>query len=127
MPYKWCLQEHKAKGDSVDTNVWNSFPSRGCLFMVLKQDPYNQIEKSISFQAITTFLVTKVHDIVILSWVDFGVKDQVHCSRSILHPSTNLYQFPFCAVDFAKHFNLHLPNAWTNLNWPMNLFIFGWV
>jgi len=51
MPYKWCLQEHKEKGDSVGTNVSNSFPSRGCLFMVLQPDPYNQIEKSISFQA----------------------------------------------------------------------------
>ncbi len=51
MPYKWCLQEHKEKGGSVGTNVSNSFPSCGCHFMVLKTDPYNQIEKSISFQA----------------------------------------------------------------------------
>jgi hypothetical protein len=51
MPYKWRLQEHKEKGGSVGTNVSNSFPSHGCHFMVSKTDPYNQIEKSISFQA----------------------------------------------------------------------------
>jgi hypothetical protein len=130
MPYKWCLQEHKENGDLVGTNVSNSFPSRGCLFMVLQIDPYNQIEKSISFQAnyfpsdkLLRFMTLLYSLELILVW---KIKSIVQGGDIRLYqcPSINLYRFLLCYW-FCQAFNLHLPNAWTNLNRQMNLFI--WV
>jgi hypothetical protein len=107
MPYKWCLQEHKEKGDSVGTNVSNSFPSRGCLFMVLQPDPYNQIEKSISFQAnyfpsdkLLRFMTLLYSLELVLVW---KIKSIVQGGDiRVYRVPPLIYIDSFCAVDFAK-------------------------